>query len=264
MGLTSRPMPGTIDSRRSPLWRGVSRIGARATVTGMIRLGRYVTNGLCVVAARHGYVVRYQPLFGESSHGFDRSCVDRWLEIERWLPRPPYSLLDIGSQLGYFTVRSALNGGLAIGLERDPDSVRVAEAIRDRSGAKTAVYWNVELTTANTPALPATDVTLCMSVYHHWARERGAEYANEILDVISSKTKILFFETGQPDEPGVPWAASLSFMGPSVPAWIEERLASNGFKVIQQLGCFPTHLSPVPRYLYVASRLQRVAPIVAE
>ncbi len=46
--------------------------------------------------------------------------------------------------------------------------------------------------------LPESDITLCLSVWHHWVRRYGVEDATYILQAIVNKTRhLVFFDSGE-------------------------------------------------------------------
>ena len=56
----------------------------------------------------------------------------------------------------------------------------------------------LELTPGNVVAVPISDCTLCLSVWHHFVRYHGLERATEMLESIWAGTrKVLFFDTGE-------------------------------------------------------------------
>lgn len=205
-------------------------------------------------AARLNLIERYQPIFGDSNKNGERACIDRWQKIEPHLPRTAFSFLDIGSQLGFFTLSAARHGAIALGIERVMTFYRVAEAARRQSKIKSAAFLNIEFNQDSLGRIPAMQVVCFMSVFHHWVNDWGEQVAVGMLRKLCDRTQMLIFETGQPDEEGQNWTKNVEFMNPNPKIWIEEILRSCGFNKINYLGEFPTHLSRIPRHLFIASK----------
>ena len=218
-------------------------------------LPRYVL----ILMGKLGVVLLYQPLWRSPAvrrqqHVGERGCQDRWECIEQNLPSNHFSFLDIGSQVGYFTLSAAHKGAFAIGIERDKVYRKLAQAQAALHNLPLANFYNMELNSDSVVLLPEVDVTICLSVYHHWVREWSQEEADKIFSRLCSHTGMMFFETGQCNEKNVDWAADMSFMGADPKAWGIQYLEDKGFDRVAVIGEFPTHLSDVERYLVFATK----------
>ena len=72
--------------------------------------------------------------------------------------------------------------------------------------------------------LPQSDVSLCLSIWHHWVRLLGIEAATAILGTLWKGTrKALFFETGENE---MPEHYGLPFKDNNSKVWIEDYLNS--------------------------------------
>jgi hypothetical protein len=210
---------------------------------------------LLYIAVRLGRIELYQPLWGRpaSIGGASRSCADRWEKMRRHLPSNPFSFLDIGSQLGYFSMAATKAGGLALGMERVKAYNRLARAIQTENKIETVGFFNLEVNPKTVAMLPHFDVVCCLSVFHHWVLDWGQEGAEEILRQLCLRARRqIYFESGQPDEVTQAFAKSLNFMTAGFDEWARAFLRKNGFTRIENLGQFPTHLSDVQRTLLVA------------
>lgn len=186
-----------------------------------------------------------------------RDCAARWEAMRPHLAPPEGggSALDLGCDLGYFTFRLAEAGYVALGVEASPDYVFLARALAEIGRYESATFLRLAIAPDNVAALPACDVVLCLSVFHHWVKHHGPAGAEGMLRQAARRAgRHLVFETGQPEE-DARWAGAMAFMGPDSRAWIERCLAGLGFDLVRHLGRFATHVSPVPRDLFIASRL---------
>lgn len=102
--------------------------------------------------------------------------------------------------------------------------------------------------------MPSFEVVNNLSVFHHWVKAYGADQAQEMMRELASKSDMMFFETGQPDEKGTKWADKLSFMGEEPQSWIERFLREIGFSQVETIGTFDTGLTDIKRTLFVAKK----------
>lgn len=195
----------------------------------------------------------YQPVYGNAGSSSKRECEDRWNVMKDYLPQPPFSFLDVGCEIGYFTFKANECGAVTIGVERDRRAYDLANAIKRLRHREKTTFYNMEIDEQTSAGLPCVDVLCSLSIYHHWVREGGFEGADRIFSNLCDRTHALFFETGQPDEK-ISWAAKLTFMEPDIKAWIMQYLHSKGFEDVRCLGEFSTHKSEVPRFLFYAAK----------
>jgi SAM-dependent methyltransferase len=187
-----------------------------------------------------------------------RMCRERFAAFSETLPKDAKSCIDIGCNIGYFTLRFADRGGVCLGVDVGRNEISVARGLARLNDVRNAAFLQWEVTPQNVAGLPFVDVIICMSVFHHWARKLGLEGATQIVDGLAARCRFLVFETGQNDEVETSWASHLSFMGADSDAWIRSFLKGRGFTSVKHLGLFSTTLSSVPRHLYLAER--SVAP----
>jgi 2-polyprenyl-3-methyl-5-hydroxy-6-metoxy-1,4-benzoquinol methylase len=117
----------------------------------------------------------------------------RWSLITQELPSDAGSLLDIGSNLGDFTERAARRGMWALGIESEAKLVGRARRLRDHIPLCSFTHAQLDLDLSR--KLPVFDVVLVLSVHHHWHMQFGPEVAQEMLQVLASKTKgVMIFE----------------------------------------------------------------------
>ncbi len=194
----------------------------------------------------------YQPIYGGRSTESKRDCVKRWDAMERYLPSYPFSFLDTGSEIGYFTFKAAENGAVAFGVERKKKLSDLAMTIRSVRKSGHTAFLNVGIDINTVRSLPQVDVLCCLSIFHHWVSEWGFGTADTILSILCEKTTSIFFETGQPNE-SVSWTAKVAFMEPDIEGWITKYLIGKGFSKVKCLGEYPTNRGDT-RLLFFASK----------
>ena len=131
--------------------------------------------------------------------------------------------VDIGACEGYFSIMLGEAGITTIALEGDPAVARTAAFAVRRSGLEDVGVLALALTPGNVVAVPASDCTLCLSIWHHFVRYYGLEATTGMMATIWSRTgKVLFFDTGENEmtpEYGLPE------MTPDARSWLAGYLA---------------------------------------
>lgn len=116
----------------------------------------------------------------------------------------PSVTLDVGANIGYFSLCMAEKGAIAYAVESEPLNVRIANIASNNIGQGTGVFVPIRMlcTADNVGRLPESNVTLCLSIWHHWVRHFGLESATDILNTLMNKTSdVLFFDTGESEMP---------------------------------------------------------------
>ena len=191
-----------------------------------------------------------------SARGKGRPCEDRYDALSEHLPNgEPLSVLDIGCNRGYFVLRMAERGGFCIGIDSDRNEIMYARAQAEIYRIPNVVFATMIVDGKSVESLPSVDVTLCMSIFHHWVRSFGVDKAKDIMQVIACRTvRYLIFESGGCEETEAEWAPELSFMGADSTFWTRRFLTDLGFSDIYEAGPFSTTVSQIPRMLYIAKR----------
>jgi SAM-dependent methyltransferase len=126
--------------------------------------------------------------------GYQSKTVDneqRWNLTREYLDDRDRSVMDIGSNLGFFTARAAALGKVAIGVEPSPRFVRRAR--RRLAGVQGFGFMQLEVSPETVVSLPEVDVTFRMSVFHLWVRFFGEDAAWAMVGALLSKAKRKFF-----------------------------------------------------------------------
>jgi SAM-dependent methyltransferase len=145
----------------------------------------------------------YQPMpwIGLKTRKRDASTLQRWQAIEKNLGTGAGTALDIGSNLGHFVLRLAEKGFYSIGIDMAYGNVKVAQYAQRKAGIENAAFSVMAVTPDNVDRLPAVDVVVFFSVWHHWIVAYGHENALAMLGTIWQKTRrVMFFETGEDSE----------------------------------------------------------------
>jgi len=205
-------------------------------------------------ATRHlGLFELYQPLpwLGidvDSEASKRHRTIERWHMIERELPEKPCSVLDIGSNVGFFSFKLAEKGNFVIAMERSLLFHEIANAAMKAINFTNVNFYRIGLTPQNVRTLPRCDVVLLLSVFHQWCLEFGEQQALDMLRCIADKAdQKFFFETGQPDAASARYLKALPKMR-EPKEWLLTLFQSMGFNVVNIIG------KTRGRYLVMAKR----------
>ena len=167
----------------------------------------------------------YQPLpqVGLGGGLRERAAHSRWGPVSALLAETaPATGLDIGSQVGFFTLAMARLGIPTTAVEMEPRNYRTLLHVRDRLGLDNIGVLVLRLTPATVPLLPAADAVLFMSVWHHLVRWHGEPAARAMLRTVWDRAgRVLVFETGQNEMPA---RYRMPDMGGQPRAWIAAML----------------------------------------
>jgi hypothetical protein len=148
----------------------------------------------------------------------------------------PKVTLDVGANVGFFSLSFAERGAIAYAVEGEDLNARLADlAARRLNGKGRIIIIRMWCDRENVCQLPNADVTLCLSIWHHWVRHAGLDAATAILTELLAKTSgTLFFDTGEnemPDSYGLP------FKGQDAAAWLHQYLAAlPGVRAVRCIG----------------------------
>ena len=145
----------------------------------------------------------YQPLpwIGKRSFKRDESTFERWEAIKKEIDIKNGSALDIGSNLGFFALRLSEMGFYSIGIDMKHGFKVISEYAQKKAGIGNAAFSTMALTPDNISSLPVVDITLFLSVWHHWIKHYGYEKAKIMFEVLWRKTNhVMFVESGEDSE----------------------------------------------------------------
>lgn len=144
----------------------------------------------------------YQPLpwIGIKTAGVrGKATVNRWKTIRKFLLKSDKTLKDIGSCVGYFCISCALEYDmLTLGVDMNDKFLRISRFATPKKLNNRCNFINLVVNEESASFLPRTDITLCLSIWHHWVFNYGLVAATKILiQLWNSSNRILFFESGE-------------------------------------------------------------------
>jgi SAM-dependent methyltransferase len=130
--------------------------------------------------------------------------------------------LDLGCNVGFFTLYMGFAGVASIGVENHPTFYRSALYAVRRLELSNVGILVITLGPATVDLLPTCDAVLFLALWHHLVQSHGLEQATSMLRTIWAKTRrVLIFETGQ-DE--MPPSFGLPSMTPDPRSWLTRYL----------------------------------------
>jgi|688.fasta_scaffold253585_2 hypothetical protein len=132
------------------------------------------------------------PIRGEAT-------IERWERIESIiLDLKIDSLKDIGCMVGYFCHKAAMEIGIeTFGIDSNHKFIRIAQHVGNYAKISNGKNHFIEMkvTNLNIGSLPKTDMTLLLSIWHHWVHDFGFDIATQMLAKLWETTnKVLIFE----------------------------------------------------------------------
>lgn len=147
----------------------------------------------------------YQPLpwIGLNKANRDAGVISRWEVIEKELEDLNVKTnLDIGCNVGYFSIATAKKGITSIGVEGDPKYYRVMQYAINKLKLKNIGVLSWQLNEDSIEMLPDTESIIFLSVWHHLVKHDGLETATNILRKLWKRNKkVMFFESGELEMP---------------------------------------------------------------
>lgn len=131
------------------------------------------------------------------------ASIKRWNKIKKVLSKYNNikTLKDIGCCTGFFTLNSSIDLKLqAIGYDNNQEFISMAKFLAKEKNinVKKIEFFNLNVNLKNTAYVANTDVTLLLSIWHHWVYSYGLNVATQILKKIWEKTEtLMFFESGE-------------------------------------------------------------------
>ena len=135
------------------------------------------------------------------------------------------TILDLGCSNGFYCYQLAQRGGLVTGIDKNNE-------ILDLNRKISAFYeWDIHfeehfMDLEFFQSIEHYDAVLFLAVLHHIFNHtfvHPIEYCREIIEALSKKTNLLFFEIGQSGEPFA-WSRKLALMEPDPKQWVLDNL----------------------------------------
>lgn len=205
----------------------------------------------------------YQPL---PWLGLDRARRSAGTEA-RWAAMRPVldevgarSAVDVGCNVGWFSVQLALHGVVTVGVECDPKYYRTALHAARRLGLRNLGLLVLEVSRETLQVVPPADAVLYLSVWHHVVKDRGLDVASDVLEGLWLRAnRVLFFETGETE---LPASYGLPPLTPDARTWLHDYLERTCVgATVCHLGAHPAFApdgGPCERNLFALVR--RAAP----
>jgi len=133
-----------------------------------------------------------------SSHRKD--TLSRWSLISNYIDFYNKFVIDIGCNIGGFSMLSSLTGAKNVcGYDYDKESLDIGKILIRLKEIKNVnlIEKNIDLKFAN--ELEECDIILWLSQWMWCVKQQGMNIAKEMLKIISSKTKIMVFESSAED-----------------------------------------------------------------
>jgi hypothetical protein len=201
----------------------------------------------------------YQPIDSPEVAGWVlvRRCSDRlakmmeFLRTEDLMPPASSSYLDVACSYGWFVSEMSKSGFMAEGVERDPVAITVGKLMY---GLRPEQVHRSDAVTFLRACQDRYDVTVCLSLAHHYVMNRQSASAEELLNLLDSATRrVMFFEMGEGRE--YPGSKLEGWDADYIHRWLE---ANTTFTRILRLGVdedsVPPNRSNFGRMLFVCLR----------
>jgi hypothetical protein len=160
----------------------------------------------------------YQPLPWIGIHDAEirgEATKERWVQMKNNMPENAKTIKDIGCCVGYFCTKANEELNMhSFGYDNNEKHIRLGSYAvpKQLKPLSNFLFLTVDQKTVN--HLIPTDVTLCLSIWHHWFYDYGLEGATKILQTLWSKTnKTMFFESGEEEvkeEMNLPFIENMS------------------------------------------------------
>lgn len=124
---------------------------------------------------------------------------NRWQAIIKYIPKSAKTVKDIGCCVGFFCHSAVESGLYAVGIDNNERFLRIARYVQSKLGnGENEVFINISISPDNVSIVPRTDVTILLSIWHHWVFSFGLERATLMLQEVWASTNMaLVFESGE-------------------------------------------------------------------
>lgn len=195
-----------------------------------------------------------------TTSGKGQSSINKLEIISSYLPVNTKTILDIGSNNGFFSISLALKGYYVIGYEIDIKLHKIAVFVSRKVNAKNVAFFPLGIDPDNVNFIPEVDVSLVLSVFHWWVRLYGYDKAMIILRIIWKKTrKAMFFELPNTVENKkvAKWMPDMGDNSREAEHFIKRMLESLEYSKVELLAFLPTDFRPNERrHLFIVRKIQ--------
>lgn len=230
------PLPNAVGGGQAQEWQALTK----RRLTRRERVQRLIDRLQFLYDMLPGLARQPLPWIGYPTAKGGTDAVERWAAIEKALAgSEPRSALDVGSNVGFFSISLARLGIPVLGVEQDAACVRIARYAARRCRLRELSFAQMTVTPRTIRLLPHADVVLCLGVHHYWSRSFGFAAATEMLSQLWERCAVaMFFDTGEGE---LPASYNLPPMEPDSREWLAEYLALNCADAeIRHLGTFKT------------------------
>ena len=110
------------------------------------------------------------------------------------------TILDLGCSVGGMSFGMFQNNAkYVLGIDYDKESIDVANEVKNKYKCQKTEFINNEITIEIVKELPEFDIILWLSQWMWSIKQRGLEYAKELLFEVSKKGKVMIFESAAQD-----------------------------------------------------------------
>ncbi len=110
------------------------------------------------------------------------------------------SVLDLGCSVGGISFGMIQKGAKSVlGIDYDTESIEVANEVKAMKGYSNIEFRNQDITIELIKGLPTFDVIICLSQWMWIVKQKGMEYAKDLLFEISKKADMMIFESAAND-----------------------------------------------------------------
>lgn len=132
------------------------------------------------------------------------NCVKEYQVINDNLKEDPKTILDIGSNVGYFSFSfNRQFGSNVIGVERDPLNVDITKALAEYYKISNVEFFALDVGEHLEKYKNNFNLTLMMNVHMWLVQKHGYEETKTIMKKLCERTKHLFFQTAHAESSGV-------------------------------------------------------------
>lgn len=218
------------------------------------------------IVGRPGRMYQPLPWIGISDARRAAGTYDRMQAMRGFLgsrKEPTGVVLDVGCNTGFFSLSLMEDGYFVYGVDSQERNLRIAAAVSRRiAGVGGFVPVRMKCDRQTVGYLPSADVTIVLSIWHHWVKHYGLDSATDILSTLWERTRsVLFFDSGEAE---MPESYRLPYGSTDAREWLASYLANNcqGAYVVH-LGRFSAAApegsridGPISRSLFAVARPQ--------